>query len=245
MAVGPAPGVGAAVAVDADRLHAEPDGHGIGGVRHARDARWNALLFDSARPVLSSAPVNGGDLIADRVVNLCVDGPDVVAACDDPVGTFSAIAQSQDWRGTTVGLMTGVAAGNAGIACEALDDVEWLAMATVGFNNAHRAGGPAVDHSGAGTINIIAVTSLALTAAARAEALGLVAETKAAVLSDYGIAGAGGGIATGTGTDAVAIVGGRGEADTPYTGYHTESGRCLAAAVIEAMERSMEAGRNG
>ncbi len=219
------------------------DDRPVAGVALVRAARWNALLFDGARPVLSSAPVGGGDVVAERVVNLCVDGPDVVAACDDPAGTFAAIARAQDWRGPTVGLMTGVPAGNAGVAHEVLGNVEWLAVATVGFSNAHRAGGPAVDHSGAGTINIIAATSLALTAAARAEALGLVAETKAAVLADQGIVAAGGGTATGTGTDAVAVVGAPGFEDSPYTGYHTVSGRCLAAAVIRAMGLSMEAGR--
>jgi len=217
----------------------------IAGIALLRDGRWNALFFDGARPVLSSAPVNGGDVMADRVVNLCVDGPDVVAACDDPDGTFDSIACAQCWRGATVGLMTGVAASNVGISREAHDGVEWLVLATVGFSNAHRAGGPAVAHAGPGTINVVAATSQALTAAARAEALALVAETKAAVLGGHGIVGAGGGTATGTGTDAVAIVGAPGESDTPYTGYHTLSGRCLAAAVIGAMERSMEAGRAG
>lgn len=235
----------AVVAVDADRTYAVAPIHSIGGVSHACDARWNALLFDEPRPVLSSAPVGGGDVRADRVMNLCVDGPDVVAACDDPAGTFAAIARMQGWRGSTVGLMTGVAAGNAGMARESRDGIEWVVLATVGFRNAHRAGGPAVEHSGVGTINIVAVTSLALSAAARAEALALVAETKAAVLADHGIVGAGGGTATGTGTDAVAIVGAPGDADTPYTGYHTVSGRCLVAAVIGAMGWSMEAGRDG
>jgi adenosylcobinamide amidohydrolase len=232
------------VAVDAGRARLAGE-HGIAGVRHARYAQWNALLFDAPRPVLSSAPVNGGDVIADRVVNLCVDGPDVVAVCDDPPGTFDSISRAQGWHGATVGLMTGVPATNAGVAREGCDGPEWLVLATVGFSNAHRADGPAVANSGPGTINLIAVTSQALTAAARAEALGLVVETKAAVLSDQGIVAAGGGTATGTGTDAVAVVGAPGEADTPYTGYHTVSGRCLAAAVIRAMERSMEAGRSG
>ncbi|MDZ7788316.1 MAG: adenosylcobinamide amidohydrolase [Halofilum sp. (in: g-proteobacteria)] len=217
----------------------------IAGVELVRDGRWNALLFDGARPVLSSAPVNGGDVWADRVVNLCVDGPDVVSVCDDPVGTFAAIAGAQGWTGATVGLMTGVAAANVGVSREAHDGVEWLVLATVGFSNAHRAGGPAVEHSGPGTINVVAATSQALTAAARAEALALVAETKAAVLAEHGIVAAGGGTATGTGTDAVAIVGAPGEPDTPYTGYHTVSGRCLAAAVIGAMGLSMDLGRGG
>lgn len=235
--------VEAMVAVDAEGVLGCWSEHDIDGVRFARDGAWNALLFAAPRPVLSSAPVNGGDVMADRVVNLCVDGPDAMAACDDPAGTFDAIARGQGWRGATVGLMTGVGTGNVGVAGEAHDGVEWLVLATVGFSNAHRAGGPAVAASGLGTINVVAVTSQALTAAARAEALGLVAETKAAVLSDHGIVAAGGGTATGTGTDAVAVVGAPGFEDTPYTGYHTVSGRCLVAAVIGAMEWSMDAGR--
>lgn len=217
----------------------------IAGIELVRDERWNALVFDPGRPVLSSAPVNGGDVLAARVINLHVDGADAMAQCEDPEGTFAALVHGQGWSGSTVGLMTGVAAAKAGGAVERIGDAEWLVLATVGFSNAHRAGGPAVDHSGPGTINIVAASSLALTAAARAEALALVAETRAAVLGDHGIVAAGGGTATGTGTDAVAIVGAPGEADTPYTGYHTDSGRCLAATVIAAMERSMEAGRSG
>lgn len=167
------------------------------------------------------------------------------AACDDPRGCFEAIGRENGWRGSTVGLMTGVAADDAGSARESDDAVEWLVLATVGFSNAHRAGWPAVDHAGPGTINVVAASSLALTAAARAEALALVAETKAVVLAEHGIVAAGGGTATGTGTDAVAIVGAPGEADTPSSGYHTISGRCLTAAVIRAMERSMQVGRSG
>lgn len=233
----------AAAVVEVTVAAAADGGPAIVGVNIESRADWNALVFDRPRPVLSSAPVGGGDVIADRVVNLCVDGPGAIAACDDPAGTFADIARSRGWAGMTVGLMTGVAAGNAGVSHEARAGAEWLALATVGFSNAHRAGGPAVTHVGPGTINVVAATTLGLTPAARAEALALVAETKAAVLGAHGIAGAGGGTATGTGTDAVAIVGAPGAADTPYTGYHTVSGRRLAAAVIDAMERSMAAGR--
>ena len=91
----------------------------------------------------------------------------------------------------------------------------------------------------------VAAGSLGLTAAARAEALVPVAETKAAVLAEHGMVAAGDGTTTGTATDAVAIVGAPGEADTPYTGYHTVSGRCLVAAMIGAMERPMPMGRSG
>ena len=215
----------------------------IAGVRLARADRWNALLFDAPRPVLSSAPVGGGDVLAERVVNLCVDGPEAAAECEDPAGTFRTLARSHGWSGSTVGLMTGVQAGRVGIAHECIDDVTWLVLATAGFSNAHRAGGPAVAHAGAGTINIIAASSQGLTAAARAEALLLIAESKATVLADHGIVAPGSqAIATGTGTDAAAVVAGVRD-DKPYTGYHTASGQCLARAVIGAMERSMALGR--
>ena len=216
----------------------------IEGLRLARDARWNGLLFDARRPVLSSAPFGGGDVVADRVVNLCVHGPDAAAECEDPAGTFRALAATHGWSGPTVGLMTGVRADQAGIADECLEGAAWLVLATVGFSNAHRAGGPAVALAGPGTINIVAATNQGLTAAARAEALLLIAESKAAALADHGIVAAGSrAIATGTGTDAAAVVAGSGE-DTLYTGYHTASGQCLARAVVGAMERSMALGRS-
>lgn len=216
----------------------------IAGIRLARAARWNALLFDAPRTVLSSAPVDGGEVIAERVVNLCVSGPECLAQCEDPAAAFDTLANGQGWTGTSVGLMTGVSADRVGIARERSVGAEWLVLASVGFSNAHRAGGPAAAHAGPGTINVIAAATHGLTAAARAEALLLIGESKATVLADHGIvAAATGAIATGTGTDAAAVVAGPG-ADTPYTGYHTESGQCLARAVIAAMERSMAAGRS-
>jgi adenosylcobinamide amidohydrolase len=209
------------------------------GVQLERGSRWNAVAFAHPMPVLSSAPHGGGQTLARRIVNLCVDGPNAATLCDDPDGTFARLARAEAWAGPLVGLMTGVAAERAALARQIPC---WHVLATAGTSNAHRAGAPADAAPSAGTINVIAVTPLGLTAGARAEALGLVAEAKAAVLADLGVRSACGRfVATGTGTDATAVASGPG-ADTPWTGYHTESGVRLVAAVREAIRASLAAG---
>ena len=213
------------------------------GVTLERHPRWNALVFRNPRPVLSSAPVGGGEAVADRVVNLCVTGPDVRSVCEDPAGTFADLAAEQDWAGPLVGLMTGVSARDVGIAHAPAPEGGWSVLATGGTGNAHRAGEPAPPRRGVGTINLVAVTPQGLTAAARAEALALVAEAKAALLADLAVPVPGSGsVASGTGTDAVAVVAGEG-ADTPFTGYHTASGQALVAAVREALAASLALSR--
>lgn len=210
------------------------------GVDLERHPSWNALAFACERPVLSSAPVGGGDTRARRVVNLCVDGPGARKACDDPAATFASLAAERGWSGPLVGLMTGVAAARLGLARHAHRGVEWLALATAGTSNSHRAGDRPVPGRGPGTINVVAVTPLGLTAAARVEAVALIAEAKAGLLADLGITAAGSGrIATGTGTDAVVVVCGDDD-DTPYTGYHTRCGYNLVAAVRAALARSLD-----
>lgn len=215
------------------------DGKDFSLVQHAR---WNALHFAEPHPVLSSAPVGGGETRARTVVNLCVAGPDAPGACNDPAGTFAAIRAEYDWPAPLVGLMTAVPACRLGIARQAGGGADWTVLATVGVNSAHRAGEPGPGNAGdpvtPGTINLIAVTSQGLTTAARAEAIALASEAKVVALQDMGIpstlSGRG---ASGTGTDAIAIVSGEGQ-DVIHTGHYTDSGRMLARAVIEAMMQS-------
>jgi len=209
------------------------------GIDLERHERWNAIVFARPRAVLSSAPVGGGDTRAQRIVNLCVNGPDACRECDDPAGTFRRLAAKHGWTGPLVGLMTGVSAARLGIARTGAAGHEWSVLATAGTSNAHRAGQPPPAPSGPGTINIIAATGQGLTAAARAEAVALIAEAKTALLADLGVAAQGARhIATGTGTDAVAVAAGTGE-DVPYTGYHTASGIALVEAVHMAVRRSL------
>lgn len=212
------------------------------GVRLLHHPDRNTLEFATPRPVLSSAPVGGGDIMAERVVNLCVHGPDARAHCDDPRACFDRLAAAHGWRGRTVGLMTGVRAQRLGTALHRTGDAAWLVLATVGTSNAHRAGRAPVPPAGTGTINLVAFTPRGLTAAARAEALMLATEARCATLADQGIESVNdAGPATGTGTDAIAIACEPGD-DTPWTGYHTDSGHCLACAVQAAIGLSLEGG---
>ena len=212
------------------------------GVSLERTGRWSALAFAEPRPVLSSAPVRGGDTRARRIVNLSVDGPDVRALCDDPAGGFHRLVSARGWTGPVVGLMTGVAAERLGLARTAVEKITWHVLATVGLRNAHRAGECPPSHDGAGTINLIAYTPQGLTPGARAEALMLMTEAKTAALADHAIVSASSDrIATGTGTDAAAIACDDGD-DAPYTGYHTASGQALVDAVHRAMAMSLASG---
>lgn len=215
------------------------------GIRLERGTAWNAVVFDAARPTLSSAPVGGGDATARRIVNLCVSGPDARAQCDDPAATFTRLAAVHGWAGPIVGLMTGVAAARLGVSRGSRHAPTWAALATAGVGNTHRAGEPLPagieERDGPGTINVIAVSAHGLTAAARAEALALTAEAKTGLLAELGITvGKSDRIATGTGTDALAIACADDD-DMPFTGYHTRSGQQLVAAVREAIRRSLYA----
>jgi len=214
----------------------------LAGVRLLRHPDWNALEFTAPRPVLSSAVVGGGEALAERIVNLCVDGPHTRAHCDDPRACFERLAAAEGWHGPTVGLMTGVRAARLGSALHRIGEVTWLVLATVGIRNAHRAGRAPVPEDGPGTINMIAFTPQGLTACARAEALMLATEARCAALAEHGVESVNGqGPATGTGTDAIAVACGP-DGDTPWTGYHTHSGHCLAVAVQRAMGLSLAGG---
>ncbi len=124
--------------------------------------------------------------------------------------------------------------------------VDIIVLVTSGLSNPRRAG----DHAehrmmGAvsqdfGTINIIGLTSATLTQPALVEALMIATEAKAAALQSLGIKSSiSSGIATGTGTDAMAMVSGQGETTVQYCGKHVLFGEILANLVIEAVTSSI------
>jgi len=108
-------------------------------------------------------------------------------------------------------------------------------LATVGLNNAARAGSlaPHAD-AGPGTINLLAAVSTPLTQTALIEALSIAAEARTAAIIDLAWR-VGGETATGTGTDCIVVAAPEGEAAEPFAGLHTEVGRSLAAAVYQAV----------
>ena len=145
-------------------------------------------------------------------------------------------------KGVLVGMMTAASMASYRLACRKEQGVEIFVLATAGLSNARRAGDPAEyrritsEPEEAGTINLMMATNACLTQAAMVESLMMITEAKAAVLQDAGIMSPVSGlIATGTGTDSVAVINGFGP-EVRYCGKHVLFGELLAQAVIEAVQ---------
>jgi len=114
-----------------------------------------------------------------------------------------------------------------------IGDTTAHAVATVGLSNAERVG-TRMDRTGQdwGTINIAVRLNKPLSQAALLEAMSIAvqARTTAVMEVDHILPT---GIATGTGTDCVAIAAPTG--DTPYAGLHTEIGEAVGRAVYDAV----------
>lgn len=224
----------------------------------AFSVRQKTLIVDlgSLRSVLSSAPRAGGITRARYILNHQVaNNPigrdncsmDAGGRCADPSRTLSKLAASLGIRDKFVGLMTAVSLADL-VAIRAAADHIWVeGFVTVGTANAVRAGEPAAPRQLArgrphpGTINVILVTNARLSASAMVGMVQVATEAKTAVLLHAKVKSwTGRSRATGTGTDAVVVVGGSGP-PMRYSGTHTIIGelvgRVIEAAVTEGLAR--------
>lgn len=116
-----------------------------------------------------------------------------------------------------------VTVGNTSVQC----------IATVGLSNAEHIG-TRLDrsHHDWGTINILVLTDIGITDAARIEAVGIVsqARTLAVLEAELDLPT---GRASGTGTDCIAVAAPSGE--TGFCGMHTELGHAMGQAVYKAV----------
>lgn len=206
--------------------------------------------FAFPRPVLSSAVLNGGRVSADHILNLrVVKNRDGTRGPFEPsTVTLERYGREKGWKGTLVGMMTAADAESFRRVERQAQGVSVTALVTAGISNARRAGERAEcrDMSMAapesGTINIILLTDARLTEAAMVEAVLMVTEAKTAALQNLGVTNpVSGAQATGTGTDAVAIVSGTGPVTVGYCGKHMLFGEMLATAVMDAVTASLAA----
>lgn len=200
--------------------------------------------FAVPRRVLSSAVLNGGAVQADHLLNLKVDKD--CSPMEPPEKTLAAYCAEAGWHGTTVGMMTAASMNSLRIAQESVDGIDLAVLATSGLSNPRRAGDRAecremiLQAEPVGTINSMVITSAALTDAAMVEALMILTEAKAAVLQDANIRSpVSSGIATGTGTDALAVVSGHGPQVVRYCGKHVLFGEILGRLAIAAIRDSI------
>ena len=202
------------------------------------------IEFSQPHQIMSSAVLNGGFVIADHLVNMKV--PKDSSGKDSPELTLSNYCMNAGWHGTSVGMMTAASMKSFRMAKVTEQGVELVVLVTSGLSNARRVGDRAecrtiaVDSKEVGTINIIFLTSAKLTDAASVEAVLVITEAKAAALQDAKIMSPiSNEIATGTGTDSVAVVSGHGPEVIKYCGKHVLFGEILGRLVMDTVGSSI------
>lgn len=207
------------------------------------------IEFSKPHQVMSSAVLNGGFVSADHLVNMKVakdssdsDNPNN----ESPELTLSNYCLDAGWQGTSVGMMTAASMKSFRMAKVTEQGVELVVLVTSGLSNARRVGDRAEYRTMAeeskevGTINIIFLTSAKLTDAASVEAVLVITEAKAAALQDAKIMSPiSNKIATGTGTDSVAVVSGHGPEVIKYCGKHVLFGEILGRLVMDTVRSSI------
>lgn len=218
------PGVG--VSCTADRVH---------------------VRFERPQRALSCAVLNGGFCVARHFLNVRV-----AKHCPDPVEdaaqSLQALSERLQCRGLTVGMMTAASMQSLRIARETIDTAPLAVLVTTGLDNARRAGDRAEYRTlgeppaERGTINLAIICSAPVTDAALVEMIAVATEAKVAVLQELGIVSpVSGGLATGTGTDAIAVFCARGQPRARFAGKHTVLGERLAVLVMQAIRSSVTA----
>jgi adenosylcobinamide amidohydrolase len=200
--------------------------------------------FHTPHQVMSSAILNGGIVQASHLVNLRV--PKSGASLEAPEITLARYCVHAGWSGTIVGMMTAASMDSFRIAKETVQDIDIVVLVTSGLSNPRRVGDRAehrkmiTQSEEIGTINIMVMTSTTLTGSAMVEALTIATEAKSATLQDAGIRSpVSNKIATGTGTDSIAIASGHGPETVRYCGKHVLFGEIMGSLVTDAVTSSI------
>jgi len=201
--------------------------------------------FSVPHQIVSSAVLNGGFVHADHLVNMKV--PKTSASTELPATTLSSYCADAAWLGTSVGMMTAASMKSFRMVSVSEQGIDIVVLVTSGLSNPRRAGDHAehrimaAQFEDVGTINVVVLTSAILTGAASVEALVVATEAKAAALQNAGILSpVSNQIATGTGTDSIAVVSGHGPKTVCYCGKHVLFGEVLGRLVTQAVASSIE-----
>ena len=190
--------------------------------------------FPAPRRMLGWAINRPGFCLADRVAWLEVRDADLPEGCD-PVAILEARLAEAGVAGA-VGLLTARDVRKFHVARAEVGGVAAMCLATVGLSNAGRVGATRTDWHPpqAGTINVLASVSVALTDAAFLEALSIVTEARTAAVMELGLSRPEGRV-TGTGTDCIVLAAPPDGVAEPYAGLHTAVGEALGRAVHAAV----------
>ncbi len=203
------------------------------------------IEFSQPHQIMSSAVLNGGLICADHLVNMKVP---IESTIDElPVTSLANYCAEAGWQGTSVGMMTAASMKSFRMAKVTEQGIDIVVLVTSGLSNARRVGDRAEyrmmieESKEVGTINIVFLTSAKLTEAASIEAVMMITEAKAAALQEAKIISpVSNTIATGTGTDSVAVVSGQGPEVIKYCGKHVLFGEILGRLVKDTVAASIE-----
>jgi adenosylcobinamide kinase/adenosylcobinamide-phosphate guanylyltransferase len=192
------------------------------------------VTFSECYRVLSWAPLEGGFVEARTILNHQVNIHEYPTL--EPESFLNDLARQLDADFPVVGLMTGVLMERLVQKTITHPDFVIECFATVGLSNALAVGDPATYEEQLGTINLIIVVNQALAPAAMIEAIQIATEARVSALHAAGVKStASDSLATGTGTDCVAIACPITEVVYCYCGKHTKLGELVGQVVLNAV----------
>ena len=203
--------------------------------------RENTLIvtFPERYRVLSWAPLGGGLVEARSILNHQVNINEYPTL--EQESHLQRLAQQFDVAAPAVGLMTGVLMERLVRSITQHENLTIECFATVGLSNALAVGDPASYAEQLGTINLIVVVNQSFTPAAMIEAVQIVTEAKVSALVTAEIRSTmSQALATGTGTDCVAIACPVAETAYRYCGKHTKLGELLGRVVSNAVGEGIQ-----
>ncbi|MGI3210369.1 adenosylcobinamide amidohydrolase [Roseovarius tibetensis] len=192
---------------------------------------WLCLDLDHEMPVLSWAINRPGQVTARRILWREVRNADLPEDLDVEAWLDRELTARR--ARDAVCFLTSCDIGTHVDRSATAGTVTARAVATVGLSNAERVGTrlPATARAW-GTINIAVAIDTGLTDAARIEALSIATQARTVAIAEAGLHLATG-IATGTGTDCIAVAAPAG--GLRYAGLHTDTGEAVGRAVHDAV----------
>ena len=197
---------------------------------------WLDLDLGARMRVLSWSLNRPGFVTARRIVWREVRDADLTPTLD--VRAWLAAALDARGAGDAVALLTSRDVSTFTQAEAAAGGCAALAVATVGLSNAERVGGRVGPGARAGTVNVAVRIGHGLARGALVEAMSIAAQARTLAVMEAGLA-LPGGIATGTGTDCIAVAAPPGA--EAYAGLHTDVGEAVGAAILRAVRDGVAA----
>jgi adenosylcobinamide amidohydrolase len=222
---------------------------GIGEVHEfvKRRVIEETLVLSFRRPVevVSWALLNGG--LRSDVAHIINHHVGARAPNELPTKTLRRVVGRLNLKGTVVGMMTAVDIRRHSVSRVTHEDMQACAVATAGCGNLATVGetGNFVEGKSqpmcVGTINLIVAVNYGFTHEAMLEALTVVTEAKVKAVFEAGLRSkANSELATGTGSDCVAIAAGS-ERRYRICGKHTKWGELIGRASLESVRAAIRA----